>query len=72
MSKTPGRRSGSIFRDHGTGIPASALHRVHEPFFTTKPGSLGTGLGLSISSRIVADHGGRLTMRAARKGRTQR
>jgi PAS domain S-box-containing protein len=51
-----------IFRDHGTGIPASALHRVHEPFFTTKPGSLGTGLGLSISSRIVADHGGRLTI----------
>ncbi|HWR90075.1 MAG TPA: PAS domain S-box protein, partial [Dissulfurispiraceae bacterium] len=51
-----------IFRDHGTGIPSSALHRVHEPFFTTKPGSLGTGLGLSISSRIVADHGGRLTI----------
>jgi signal transduction histidine kinase len=51
-----------IFRDHGTGIPAPVLHRVHEPFFTTKPGSLGTGIGLSISAKIVADHGGRLTI----------
>jgi PAS domain S-box-containing protein len=35
-------------RDAGAGIPADILHRVVEPFFTTKPIGQGTGLGLSM------------------------
>lgn len=51
-----------VFEDTGTGIPAEVLHRVMEPFFTTKPEGKGTGLGLSICRRIVQDHGGRIEL----------
>ncbi len=47
-------------RDEGVGIPEAALHRVTDPFFTTKRESGGTGLGLAISETIVAEHGGHL------------
>jgi two-component system, NtrC family, sensor kinase len=44
--------------DTGPGIPADHLHRIWDPFFTTKPVGQGTGLGLSITQRIVTRHGG--------------
>jgi PAS domain S-box-containing protein len=47
-------------RDEGMGIPADALPRIGEPFFTTKEDFGSLGLGLSISSRIVKEHGGTL------------
>jgi signal transduction histidine kinase len=46
-------------RDSGPGIPADALARVFEPFFSLK--AQGTGLGLAIAKRTVDAHGGRIT-----------
>ncbi|MBD0285861.1 MAG: GHKL domain-containing protein [Flavisolibacter sp.] len=48
-------------RDNGTGIPQKVLHKIYQPFFTTKPAGEGTGLGLSLSYDIVTKtHGGEL------------
>ncbi len=44
--------------DNGTGIPESALERIFNPFYTTKPTDQGTGLGLSLSNDIIRQHGG--------------
>ncbi len=43
-------------RDSGEGIAPENLHRVFDPYFTTK--SNGTGLGLALSAKIVEEHGG--------------
>jgi signal transduction histidine kinase len=48
-------------QDEGVGIPTDSLPNIADPFFTTKEDSGGVGLGLSISSRIVEEHGGRMT-----------
>jgi PAS domain S-box-containing protein len=48
-------------KDEGVGIPSERLAQITDPFFTTKHDSGGVGLGLSISSRIVEEHGGRMT-----------
>ncbi|WP_440895525.1 ATP-binding protein [Amphibacillus sp. Q70] len=42
--------------DEGPGIPKQLIHKVKEPFFTTK--KEGTGLGLMITSRIIDNHNG--------------
>jgi PAS domain S-box-containing protein len=41
------------FIDYGTGIPASVLDKIYNPFFSTKPSGVGTGLGLAISHGII-------------------
>jgi PAS domain S-box-containing protein len=43
-------------KDTGCGIPESYLHRVFDPYFTTK--QRGSGLGLATSYSIVKKHGG--------------
>jgi hypothetical protein len=51
-------RVGLRVEDDGPGISPEHLHRIWDPFFTTKPVGQGTGLGLSITQRIIARHGG--------------
>jgi signal transduction histidine kinase len=47
--------------DNGNGIPKTALDKIFQPFFTTKPSGQGTGLGLSMSYEIITKaHGGEL------------
>ena len=46
--------------DTGTGIPAEALAKIFEPFFTSKPRGKGSGLGLAVAKGIVSDHDGRI------------
>lgn len=48
------------FQDTGGGIPADQLHRVFEPYFSTK--TEGSGLGLMIVQRIVRSHGGEIAI----------
>jgi signal transduction histidine kinase len=52
--------------DSGPGVPEEERERVFEPFHTTK--EEGTGLGLPIARRIVAEHGGTLTLTQAKGG----
>lgn len=52
--------------DSGPGVPLHLRKKIFDPFYTTKSGS--TGIGLSLSQRIVADHGGFLTLETSKWG----
>jgi signal transduction histidine kinase len=58
------------FHDLGIGIASQTLDKIMNPFFTTKPMGKGTGLGLSITHGIIADHGGRLSVKSVEGGYT--
>lgn len=64
-------RVGLWVADHGAGIPPEYVHRVCDPFFTTKRQGEGTGLGLATAQRIVDAHGGELSIES-REGRGTR
>ncbi|MEH2400291.1 GAF domain-containing sensor histidine kinase [Nostoc sp.] len=41
--------------DNGPGMKEEIIHRIYDPFFTTKDVGKGTGLGMAISYQIVVD-----------------
>ncbi|TMG64755.1 MAG: HAMP domain-containing histidine kinase [Chloroflexi bacterium] len=57
--------------DTGCGIPKAVLHKIYDPFFTTKEPGKGTGLGLSIVYQIVTKYGGTINVESGEgKGTT--
>lgn len=72
--KNQGARTYEVFRegdrvvileiiDNGCGIKEADSNRLFDPFFTTKATGKGTGLGLSVAKKIIALHGGELTLK---------
>ena len=60
LEESGGRWVTISIADNGPGIPKSAMDKIFQPFFTTKPTGQGTGLGLSLSYDIVKAHSGDL------------
>ncbi len=48
--------------DNGTGMPATVLERVFEPFYTTKDVGKGSGLGLSMVFGFARQSGGQVLL----------
>ncbi len=60
-----GRNVSVTVGDTGSGIAPEHIHRIYDPFFTTKNrpkegNSGGTGLGLSVTYGIIQEHAGKI------------
>jgi signal transduction histidine kinase len=45
-----------IIKDNAKGIDENIMHKIFEPYFTTKHKSIGTGIGLSLVHQIITTH----------------
>jgi two-component system sensor histidine kinase HydH len=61
-------RASVAFADTGPGISPDLLHRIFEPYYSTKRSGL--GLGLSLSKKIVTAHGGSIDVASQPGGGT--
>ncbi|MBP9023243.1 MAG: substrate-binding domain-containing protein [Spirochaetes bacterium] len=59
---SPGSYVRISISDSGCGIPENIVHRIFDPYFTTK--EKGSGLGLSTSIAIVKKHGGNIIVKS--------
>ncbi|HRI21485.1 MAG TPA: ATP-binding protein, partial [Panacibacter sp.] len=59
-SDTPENNIAIKIKDTGIGMTEEVLHRIYEPFFTTKAVGEGTGLGMAIVFKIIEAHSGRI------------
>lgn len=66
VARAPGLHEGMhvrlTVRDTGCGIEEHMLHRVFEPFYTTKEVGKGTGMGLAVTHGIVQGLGGEILL----------
>ena len=65
IATTNGDSVGVMVSDTGTGIAQEHIHRIYDPFFTTKTApregqARGTGLGLSVTYGIIQEHAGKI------------
>jgi signal transduction histidine kinase len=54
-----------VFTDTGKGIAEEHMHKIFDPFFSTKAATKGTGLGLAVSYGIIKKHGGDIAVQSA-------
>ncbi|MBU0675083.1 MAG: response regulator [Proteobacteria bacterium] len=54
--------------DNGCGMDQGVLHKIFDPFYSTREVGMGTGLGLTISYDIIKNHGGEILVESE-KGR---
>lgn len=57
--------------DSGHGIAPEHIHRIYDPFFTTKQAKKGTGLGLAVTYGIIQEHGGLIKVSNRPQGGTR-
>jgi len=50
-------------RDTGPGIDPTHIHKIFDPYFTTKDVGKGSGMGLAVVHGIVQSHGGMIQVR---------
>ncbi|MEM8774703.1 MAG: ATP-binding protein [Pseudomonadota bacterium] len=55
---TPGNYVCVSLQDNGAGIPLDRLHKIFDPFFSTKSSTAGSGLGLSTVLGFMKQSGG--------------
>ena len=65
IATTNGESVSVMVSDTGTGIAQEHIHRIYDPFFTTKTTPRegqprGTGLGLSVTYGIIQEHAGKI------------
>lgn len=56
--------------DNGPGIPAEAIDRIFDRYFTTKKPGEGTGLGLFVTKSLVENMGGEIKVTSRNGGGT--
>ncbi|MFT5697900.1 MAG: two-component system cell cycle sensor histidine kinase/response regulator CckA [Desulforhopalus sp.] len=57
--------------DNGPGIPEEIIHKIFDPFFSTKSKAEGTGLGLAVVHGIIQSHQGTIKVESTEtKGTT--
>ncbi len=63
----PGSYVKLVLADSGYGIPAGAIERIFDPYFTTKEPGEGTGLGLSVVHGIATAYRGIVSVSSREK-----
>jgi PAS domain S-box-containing protein len=58
----PGKYVRISIQDEGVGIPAEDIHRIFDPYFTTK--EMSSGMGLATSYAIIKRHHGYIDVRS--------